>query len=162
VAYSALYSVESFSSKGEMEKKIEGVRKATSIDIEYYEKQVQAADAFKAKMRTIDPLFLEEFQGSHKRAETAQEEMLSVLEEWADATVDLYDSAMQKEGTFKVVEGNLVFTDGTSSAIFNDKLNRSQELLQLFKEKRELLVQEQNKFLEDLGVSKAAIGLKAK
>ncbi len=153
----ALYSAESFENDDVIQSVKSQVEAAASRDITYSNRQQEAMNAFRTKMSKADPAYLESFEAQRKGVDDEYAKASSQIAEWLEATVGLYDFVAANHKTIKLNGHELVFSDRTTKATFEDKKKHSTDLLDEIRATEKGQEERQSKALPDVPLSKLGL-----
>ncbi|MGA9498527.1 MAG: hypothetical protein WBV41_21880 [Terriglobales bacterium] len=102
---------------------------AVSLDIDFAQKQEAALDQFRSSMSKVDPEYLRSFEASRKPLEDEERGSIPQLNQWLDATTDLYSFVAANSKAASVKENQVVFADPELKATFDAKKKRAVDLL---------------------------------
>ena len=167
---SNLYSAESFSSRKQMEDAIAAVRKLVEVDGEITDKLQHAPQDFQARLDRagLSPADREGAMRGFQQgfgdsgALTQYHEVRASEEKWADATVDLYNFALQHASRIKASGGKIVIADKAVLRDFNVKLKNSGDLRDKMAAANQHLVEIQAAALKKAGLTNSDLGLDKK
>jgi hypothetical protein len=145
-----IYSAESFENDNVIKSVMNQVREVASLDISYADKQQDAMNEFRIKMSKADPAYLESFEAQRRDIDDQFGKAASEEKEWLEVTSDLYDFATANHKIIKLNGNQLVFSDPTIKASFNDKKKHSADLLDKIRATEKEEEQRQRKALPDV------------
>jgi hypothetical protein len=108
-------------------------------------------------MSKADPAYLESFEAQRKGIYDEYAKASSQTAQWLEATVDLYDFEAANHKTIKLNGNELVFSDPTIKATFDDKMKHSTDLLEKILATEKAQEEQQRKALPDVSLSKLGL-----
>jgi len=153
----ALYSAESFENENVIQSVKGQVEAAASRDIAYSNQQQDAMNDFRTKMSEADPAYLQSFEAQRKGMDDEYAKASSQIAQWLEATVDLYDFVAANHKTIKLNGNELVFSDPTIKATFDDRKKHSTDLLDKIRATEKGQEERQRKALPDVPPSKLVL-----
>jgi hypothetical protein len=125
-----LYSTASFANESVIQSALGQAKAAVSLDIDFAQKQETALDQFRSRMSKVDPEYLRSFEASRQTLEHEERGSIPQLNQWLDATTDLYSFVGANIKAVSVKDNQLVFADPKVKATFDAKKKRAVDLLQ--------------------------------
>lgn len=108
-------------------------------------------------MSVVDADYLAEFEVERKANEDQEQQALSGLREFRDATVDLYSFVAANKKHVRIDGDRLVFPDSTMKTKFEDKQKRSIDLLHRVQTITEEQAKQQEKALPIIPLSELGL-----
>jgi hypothetical protein len=128
-----LYTPESFRDAATIQGTLEELRSRLAVADKYSDLDVVFVK-MKQYVASVDGSekekqeFLEGFESSLPKARAGYKALKDKERAWLQASVDLYQFGLSKQGTYALQNGNLIFKKAADSDIFNQKLAKARNL----------------------------------
>ena len=153
-----LYAPASFSSRSQVERTLEKLREMAALDrkyadfepiIERMKSRVQAMDVSEKDKKD----FINGVETGFRNNNAPREKVIQKELEWADATIELYDLALNNYPAFSVKGAQVIISSPQVLETYNLKLTRARELQQEFLHSTKELEESQKRELQKFGVA---------